>query len=205
MLDTSTTYHANHRCSLYNLVAWLGQQLDSLGFTSFHFEWLPAKCLTIMLATYQNENITVSARLGAQISTKSCSQSPNFDMAHCKVSEIFIVLIYLFIYPQAHKALQRGVEYTKIREKKNYTNVKTSARTYEDAIFKAHITHKMKYDAKYSVYKQGKKKLNNIKFTRHYLNNCVLMHKTSRGLKWKQYSKEDGSRRWSATVRTVEP
>lgn len=121
MLDTSTTYHANHRCSLYNLVAWLGQLLDWLGFTSFHFEWLPATCLTIMLATYQNENITVSAQLGAQISTKSCRQSPNFDMAHCKVSEIFIVLIYLFTYPQAHKALQRGVEYTKIRKQKKIT------------------------------------------------------------------------------------
>lgn len=51
----------------------------STGFTSFSFEKA--------LATYQIEYIAISALLGDQFSTRLCSWSPSYRIAHCKGSE----------------------------------------------------------------------------------------------------------------------
>lgn len=41
---------------------------------------------------FQNKNIVSSARLGGQISTRSCSRATNYHTAHSKASEILVIL-----------------------------------------------------------------------------------------------------------------
>lgn len=99
---THMTNHANHECSIYNLVAWFvlqfvhGRQLlDQLCFASYRFQ----DAVSNMADNHASDE-------SKRISIWPCSQSSNYRTTHYKVSEISVVLIHLSLQWRCGRAVQ---------------------------------------------------------------------------------------------------